>query len=71
MSAPTQVDWAKELMRESADNNITPYIVNLVGRDLHLKKNHPLNIIKTKIEKVCQCVCDLRSFSSSSSEVQE
>eukprot|EP00961_Rhodomonas_salina_P256939 3471980-Rhodomonas_salina.1 len=24
---------------------------NQVGRDLHLKKNHPLNIIKTKIEK--------------------
>mmetsp|Transcript_3203 Transcript_3203/g.7591 ORF Transcript_3203/g.7591 Transcript_3203/m.7591 type:complete len:441 (+) Transcript_3203:115-1437(+) len=51
MSTPTEVDWAKELIKDSDENNVTPYIANLVGRDLHLKKNHPLNIIKTKIEK--------------------
>ena len=32
------------------DNNVTPYIANLVGRDLHKTKNHPLNIIKERIE---------------------
>lgn len=29
---------------------MTPYIANLVGRDLHLLPSHPLHIIKTKIE---------------------
>ena len=32
-------------------NNVTPYIANLVGRDLHKLPNHPLGIIKDKIEK--------------------
>ena len=31
-------------------NNVTPYIANLVGRDLHLIDDHPLGIIKKKIE---------------------
>jgi len=33
------------------NNNITPYIANLVGRDLHKRTNHPLEIIKGRIEK--------------------
>ena len=32
------------------DNNVTPYIANLVGRDLHKTAKHPLNIIKERIE---------------------
>jgi len=31
-------------------NNVTPYIENLVGRELHKKDDHPLGIIKEKIE---------------------
>ncbi|KAL3898211.1 MAG: hypothetical protein SGPRY_012888 [Prymnesium sp.] len=31
-------------------NNVTPYIENLIGRDLHKKTDHPLGIIKSKIE---------------------
>ena len=39
MSTPTtDVDWSKELLSDSSDNNVTPYIANLVGRDLHLIK---------------------------------
>lgn len=41
MSTPTTttgVDWNKELLIDSPDNNVTPYISNLVGRDLHLVK---------------------------------
>jgi hypothetical protein len=49
----TETDWSKKLLSEHPSNNITPYISNLVGRDLHLKKAHPLNIIKSKIEAVC------------------
>ena len=32
------------------DCNVTPYIANLVGRDLHKKSAHPLGIIKDRIE---------------------
>ena len=32
------------------DCNVTPYIANLVGRDLHKKSDHPLGIIKDRIE---------------------
>jgi len=31
-------------------NNVTPYIENLIGRELHKKEDHPLGIIKAKIE---------------------
>jgi len=31
-------------------NNVTPYIANLVGRELHKSEDHPLGIIKAKIE---------------------
>ena len=31
-------------------NNVTPYIANLVGRNLHQQADHPLGIIKDKIE---------------------
>ena len=31
-------------------NNVTPYIANLVGRNLHKNPDHPLAIIKEKIE---------------------
>ena len=50
--AATETDWSKKLLSDHPSNNITPYISNLVGRDLHLKKAHPLNIIKSKIEAV-------------------
>ena len=36
---------------DNVGNNVTPYIANLVGRDLHRLPNHPLGIIKAKIEK--------------------
>lgn len=38
------------LITGETGNNVTPYIEALVGRGLHLKKNHPLGIIKQKIE---------------------
>jgi phenylalanyl-tRNA synthetase alpha subunit len=50
MSSSTKIDWTKELIFEHPENNVSPYIANLVGRDLHLKKDHPLGIIKDKIE---------------------
>jgi len=31
-------------------NNVTPYIENLIGRDLHMNVNHPIGIIKAKID---------------------
>jgi len=31
-------------------NNVTPYIENLIGRELHKKEDHPPGIIKAKIE---------------------
>jgi len=35
-------------------NNVTPYIENLIGRELHKKTDHPLGIIKAKIEAYFQ-----------------
>jgi phenylalanyl-tRNA synthetase alpha chain len=41
---------ARKYQTDDAGNNVTPYIENLVGRGLHLKPDHPLGIIKGKIE---------------------
>jgi len=49
-SSAKTVDWIKELASDHPKNNVSPYIANLVGRDLHLRKDHPLGIIKEKIE---------------------
>mmetsp|Transcript_20255 Transcript_20255/g.46726 ORF Transcript_20255/g.46726 Transcript_20255/m.46726 type:complete len:425 (+) Transcript_20255:122-1396(+) len=53
-STETKVDWSEKLLKDSDDNNVTPYIANLVGRDLHLLPAHPLQIIKGKIEAYFQ-----------------
>jgi phenylalanyl-tRNA synthetase alpha subunit len=41
---------AERLITDNVGNNVTPYIAGLVGRDLHRIKDHPLGIIKSKIE---------------------
>ena len=41
---------ASRFITDDVGNNVTPYIENLVGRNLHKKKDHPLGIIKAKIE---------------------
>jgi len=41
---------AARFMTGETGNNVTPYIANLVGRGLHKKADHPLGIIKQKIE---------------------
>lgn len=46
----SSVGNARNLISDDPNNNVTPYISNLVGRNLHLIQNHPLNIIKRKIE---------------------
>jgi phenylalanyl-tRNA synthetase alpha chain len=33
------------------NNNITPHIASLVGRDLHLRPSHPIGIIRSKIQE--------------------
>lgn len=38
------------LVVDHPNNNVSPIIVERVGRNLHLIPNHPLNIIKRKIE---------------------
>jgi len=35
---------------DDPENNVTPYIAALVGRNLHQKENHPLYIIRKRIE---------------------
>ncbi len=41
---------ARRFVTDDVGNNVTPYIEALVGRNLHLKPDHPLGIIKNKIE---------------------
>eukprot|EP00285_Hemiselmis_virescens_P016275 CAMPEP_0173389046 /NCGR_PEP_ID=MMETSP1356-20130122/11208_1 /TAXON_ID=77927 ORGANISM="Hemiselmis virescens, Strain PCC157" /NCGR_SAMPLE_ID=MMETSP1356 /ASSEMBLY_ACC=CAM_ASM_000847 /LENGTH=407 /DNA_ID=CAMNT_0014346097 /DNA_START=9 /DNA_END=1231 /DNA_ORIENTATION=+ len=43
--------WEERLIVGGPHNNIPPHIAALVGRDLHLQPNHPLSIIKKKIEQ--------------------
>eukprot|EP00966_Prymnesium_polylepis_P264196 6103143-Prymnesium_polylepis.2 len=47
MSANT----ASRFITSDVGNNVTPYIENLIGRDLHKKTDHPIGIIKAKIEE--------------------
>ena len=35
-------------------NNLSPNIVDRLGVNLHLKKHHPLNIIKKRLERYFQ-----------------
>mmetsp|Transcript_15892 Transcript_15892/g.23935 ORF Transcript_15892/g.23935 Transcript_15892/m.23935 type:complete len:405 (+) Transcript_15892:49-1263(+) len=35
-------------------NNVSTVVAEKVGRNLHLQPNHPLHIIKTKVESYCQ-----------------
>lgn len=46
----TATAGARSLITDDPNNNVTPYIEKLVGRNLHRIPNHPLNIIKRKIE---------------------
>jgi len=39
-----------KVMKDHPDNNISPAVVDRMGRSLHTTANHPLNIIKQKIE---------------------
>lgn len=48
--AASTVSDGRSLITDDPNNNLTPYIEKLVGRNLHLIDNHPLNIIKRKIE---------------------
>lgn len=45
------------------NNNITPHIASLVGRDLHLRPSHPIGIIRSKIQEY------FASLSSSTSDI--
>ena len=45
-SAPTE----SRFIVDNVGNNVTPYIANLIGRGLHKQPDHPLGIIKAKIE---------------------
>ena len=42
---------AKRFITGETGNNVTPYIANLIGRDLHKQQAHPLGIIKARIEE--------------------
>jgi len=53
----TREATAEQLNRfvtDHPDNNVTPYIAALVGRDLHKREKHPLHIIRSKIESYFQ-----------------
>ena len=41
-------------INDKMGNNVTPYIEKLVGRNLHTNQNHPIGIIKSKIENYFQ-----------------
>ena len=50
-SATTVSPTASRFIVDHPDNNVTPYIANLVGRDLHRREKHPLYIIRQRIEQ--------------------
>jgi len=46
----TPSEEASRFIVDDPNNNVTPYIAALVGRDLHRTENHPLCIIRKRIE---------------------
>lgn len=42
---------ASRYLAPHPSNNITPHIASLVGRDLHLRRSHPIGIIRAKIQE--------------------
>eukprot|EP00617_Octactis_speculum_P021109 CAMPEP_0185766504 /NCGR_PEP_ID=MMETSP1174-20130828/37913_1 /TAXON_ID=35687 /ORGANISM="Dictyocha speculum, Strain CCMP1381" /LENGTH=378 /DNA_ID=CAMNT_0028450223 /DNA_START=242 /DNA_END=1378 /DNA_ORIENTATION=+ len=46
----TEAPPSSRFIVDDPKNNVTPYIAALVGRDLHLKENHPIFIIRQKIQ---------------------
>lgn len=51
-TATTSADRAaSRFIVDHPKNNITPYIASLVGRELHLKEDHPILIIRQKIQE--------------------
>ena len=51
VAAPEKEELVKKVITGETGNNVTPYIANLLGRNLHRKEDHPLGIIKFKIEE--------------------
>jgi hypothetical protein len=39
-----------KLCTDHPSNNVPPHIAELVGRDLHLQVNHPIGIVRKKIQ---------------------
>merc|ERR1712087_1042104 len=52
-TAPSIVKSSRFITGEKG-NNVTPYIEALIGRNLHTQVDHPLGIIKSKIEEYFQ-----------------
>ena len=50
MMAPATAEATSRFITGEDGNNVTPYIANLIGRELHRTPAHPLGIIKAKIE---------------------
>jgi hypothetical protein len=56
MASVETTEAGLRLITDDPSNNVSPYIANLVGRSLHRKPEHPLGIIKAKIEE-CAARC--------------
>ena len=48
--APANPAMVAKLCTDHPNNNVPPHIAELVGRDLHLKPDHPIGIVRKKIQ---------------------
>lgn len=48
---PSTYACADRYCTEHPNNNIPPHIAELVGRELHTKENHPIGIVRAKIQE--------------------
>ena len=49
-SVASQSELVAKLCTDHPNNNVPPHIAELVGRNLHLNSNHPIGIVRKKIE---------------------
>jgi len=60
LGSATNEDWANpdRYLSDHPNNNIPPHIAALVGRGLHTKDDHPIGIIRSKIEEYFKSLPD-------------
>ncbi len=64
LQPPETLTVCGQTLKTDSQTNLTPRVLGLVGRDLHLQKHHPMGIIKQRIVNVSPDGRDIASSRS-------